>query len=122
MNIDTLFNLIKDRYDNVGFYEKDKNLFKKLKEIAININTSISEQDSAGYFILNRHSENIIKVANENNILIPNGIILGTLPLNYLDAFTCVFPAGKRLVALSEGLFLFLYSMGRVVSSFFSFR
>lgn len=119
-NIDTLFNLIKDRYDNIEFYEKDKNLFKKLKEIAINLNTPISEQDSAGYFILNRHSENIIKVANENNIIIPNGIVLGTLPLNYLDAFTCVFPQGQRLIALSEGLFLFLYSMGRVVSSFFS--
>ena len=112
-NIDTLFNLIKDRYDNVGFYEKDKNLFKKLKEIAININTSISEQDSAGYFILNRHSENIIKVANENNILIPNGIILGTLPLNYLDAFTCVFSQGQRLIALSEGLFLFFIFYGK---------
>ena len=48
-NIDTLFNLIKDKYDNVEFYEKDKNLFKKLKEIAINLNTPISEQDSAGY-------------------------------------------------------------------------
>ena len=119
-NIDTLFNLIKDKYDNVEFYEKDKNLFKKLKEIAINLNTPISEQDSAGYFILNRHSENIIKVANENNIFIPNGIILGTLPLNYLDAFTCVFPQDQRLIVLSEGLFLFLYSMGRVVSSFFS--
>jgi hypothetical protein len=120
VDIDTLFNLIKDRYDNVEFYEKDKNLFKKLKKIAINLNTPISEQDSAEYLILNRHSEDIIKVANENNIFIPNGIILGTLPLNYLDAFTRVFPQGQRLIALSEGLFLFLYSMGRVVSSFFT--
>jgi len=100
--------------------KKIKKLFKKLKELAKNLNTPITEQDSSGYFILNKHSEKIIIVAKENDIHIPEGIVLGTLPLNYLDAFTCVFPRGKRLVVLSEGVFLFLYSMGRVVSSFFS--
>jgi len=85
----------------------------------MNLNTPIDEQDSAGYFILNRHSKDIIKVANDNNINIPDEIVLGTLPLNYLDAFTCIFPKGQRLIALSQGLLLFLYAMGRVVSSFF---
>jgi len=120
LDIDILFDSIKDKYNSVEFYKKDKKLFEKLKELAKNIDTPITEQDSSGFFILNKHSEKIIKVAKENDIHIPEGIVLGTLPLNYLDAFTCVFPAGKRLVALSEGLFLFLYSMGRVVSSFFS--
>ncbi|SHH88753.1 Peptidase U49 [Caloranaerobacter azorensis DSM 13643] len=120
LNIDILFSLIKNEYDDIEFYEKDKDLFKKLKEIAINLDIPITEQDSSGYFILKRHSENIIKIGDKNNIAIPNDIVLGTLPLNYLDAFTCVFPQGQRLIALSEGLLLFLYSMGRVVSSFFS--
>ncbi len=122
IDLDEYFELIKHNYrsDQVELYESDKILFKKLKEMASDLNLPIEEQDRRTYGLLNRHSQIVKNIAQENNILIPNEIILGTLPLQELNAFACDFENRQKLIVLNDGLFLFLYSMGRVISSFFS--
>lgn len=122
INLDNCFELLENLYGDKEneLFESDKILFKKLKKIESGLNLPIEEQDGATFALLNRHSKNIDEVLKENNIYVPGKIILGTLPMIDLNARTCSFSKDEILVALNQGLFNFLYLMGRVVSSFFS--
>lgn len=126
-NLDTIdleaaFQLLKDKYGSSQseLFNSDQILFKKLKKINDSMKIPIDEQDKITYWLLNRHSENIINVAKKNNIYVPENIILATLPFEDLDAFKCEFSNGQKLVVLNQGVFSFLYFMGRVISSFFT--
>jgi len=101
-------------------YESDQILFTKLEEMASHLDLPIEEQDENTYAILNRHASNVEKILKENNLSIPNKIVLGTLPTNDFNASVCPFPNGEMLVALNYGLIQFIYSFGRIISSIFS--
>ncbi|MDF2537164.1 MAG: hypothetical protein K0S76_185 [Herbinix sp.] len=121
-DFDTFFEQQKYKYgnENADLYESNKILFRKLDEIASELKLPIEEQNRIAYAILNRHSENMNKVLKENNLKLHYDIVLGTLPINDLNAFVCPFPNGQMLLALNEGLIDFIYLMGRVVASFFT--
>ncbi|WP_313560492.1 hypothetical protein [Ruminiclostridium cellobioparum] len=85
----------------------------------MNLNLPVDEQDRDTYWLLNRHSENIMQIIKENNINMLDNIVLDTLPIQELNACACQFPNEQMLIVLNQGLFRFLYLMGRVVSSFF---
>lgn len=121
-DFDTFFEKEKYKYgsENADLYESSKILFKKLVEIASELKLPIEEQNRSSYAILNRHSENMNKVLKENNLELPYDIVLGTLPINELNAFVRSFSNGQLLIALNEGLINFIYLMGRVVASFFT--
>lgn len=111
----------KERYcKDKALYESDKILFKKLEDIASKLKLPIEEQNRSTYAIISRHSDNINKVMKENNIHISNDIVVGTLPINELNAFVYPFPNGQILLVLNDGLIQFIYLMGRVVASFFT--
>jgi hypothetical protein len=122
LDLDDFFEKARSMYgaENSGLYESDKTLFKGIREEASKLDLPIKEQDRHSYWLLQRHSQNVIQVAKENNIHISGSVVLGTLPITDLDAFVHPFPQEVILVALSQGLFQFLYLMGRVVSSFFT--
>ncbi|WP_461204566.1 hypothetical protein [Clostridium sp. DL1XJH146] len=122
INLDNCFESLKKLYGDKEneLYESDKILFKKIQKISSNINLPIDEQDECTFWLLNRHSKNVIKCLEENNIYLPTDIVLGTLPMTDLNARICSFSKDEILVALNQGLFNFLYLMGRVVTSFYS--
>lgn len=121
-DFDIFFEKEKYKYgsENADLYESSKILFKKLAKIASELKLPIEEQNRSKYAILKRHSENMDKVLKENNFEPPYDIVLGTLPINELNAFVRSFPNGQMLIALNEGLIDFIYLMGRVVASFFT--
>lgn len=122
LSLDTYFERVKDIYGDQQkeLFESDKVLFKKLEELSSQLDLPIEEQDEKSYWLLNRHSSNVNEILKENNIVIPNKVILGTLPTNDFNAFVSPFSNGEILVVLNEGLMEFVYLMGRVISSFFS--
>lgn len=101
-------------------YESDKILFTKLEEMASHLDLPIEEQDENTYWLLNRHASNVEKILKDNNLSIPNKIVLGTLPTNDSNASVCTFPNRDMLVVLNDGLIHFIYSFGRIISAFFS--
>jgi len=115
------FESLKDLYGDKEseLFESDKILFKKLKKMESASTLPIAEQEKATFCLLNRHSENIVEIIKKNNLYVPSKIVLGTLPMNTLDALTYSFSEDEILVSLNQGLFTFLYLMGRAVSSFF---
>lgn len=106
-------------YENEDLYNTDKSLFRQINKINKELILPIEEQDRSSYWLLKRHSENIESVLKVNNINIPNDIVLGTLPTDELNAVVGIFPKNQILIAFDQGLFQFLYLMGRVISSFF---
>lgn len=121
VNLDDYFEITSSIYgdDESELFESDKILFQQLKEMSEKLNLPIDEQDDSTFWLLNRHSNTVIKVLKENNISFNQNIILGTLPINDLNALTCDFSENERLVALNQGLFQFVYLMGRMISSLF---
>lgn len=120
-NINQNFELNKVIYEkDKKLCEKDKILFKNLEEVASKLKLPIEEQNRSTYTIISRHSDNINKILKENNVHISNDIVVGTLPINELNAFVCPFPNGQMLLVLNEGLIQFFYLMGRVIASFFN--
>ena len=114
------FDKLKDLYESNSLYESDRELFAKLQDMNSQLNIPIDEQDRSTYAIVKRLSENVVQIMNENNVQIPNDIVLGTLPTSDFNAFVCPFDDGQLLVVLNEGLLGFVYLMGRIVSSFIS--
>lgn len=121
INLDDYFEINQKIYgnDESELFESDKILFQQLKEMSEKLDLPIDEQDDSTFWLLNRHSNIVTKVMKENNISLNQNIILGTLPINDLNALTCEFSENERLVALNQGLFQFVYLMGRVISSLF---
>lgn len=120
INLDDLFKITEKSYDNKEkkLFESDKILFKKLKEEVVKFNLPIDEQEPCSFVILDKHSKSVIQVLGKNNICVQGKIGVGTLPLNDLNAYACDFSKEVKLVAVNQGLFQFVYLMGRVVSSF----
>lgn len=104
---------------NSSFFN-NKELQYNIKEKISDLKVPINGQDEYSYWLLDRHSSLIKSIAEENNVKIPEDILLGTLPIQTLDAYTREFPNKQKLVVLSHGLFLFLHSMGNIVASFFT--
>ena len=100
----------------------DIELQNKLKEKVLTMKIPIKGQDYYSYWLLDRHSNMIKLICKENNLKITNDIVLGTLPIDAFDAYTCEFPNKQKLIALSHGLFFFLHSMGNVLASFFTMQ
>jgi len=121
INLDDYFEINQNIYGNNEreLFESDKILFQQLKEMSEKLDLPIDEQDDSTFWLLNRHSNIVTKVMKENNIILNQNIILGTLPINDLNALTCEFSENERLVALNQGLFQFVYLMGRMISSLF---
>lgn len=121
INLDEYFEINQNIYgnDERELFESDKILFQQLKEMSEKLDLPIDEQDDSTFWLLNRHSNIVTKVMKENNIILNQNIILGTLPINDLNALTCEFSENERLVALNQGLFQFVYLMGRMISSLF---
>lgn len=121
INLDEYFEINQNIYgnDERELFESDKILFQQLKEMSEKLDLPIDEQDDSTFWLLNRHSNIVTKVMKENNMILNQNIILGTLPINDLNALTCEFSENERLVALNQGLFQFVYLMGRMISSLF---
>lgn len=97
------FKLARNKYgdDNFELYESDKILFEELQRLALDLEMPIKEQDENVYRLLNRHYDNVLKIAKENNIYIDKNITLGILPVDDSDECVKAFPNNKLLLAVN---------------------
>ena len=118
IDLDSYFLKARKKYGNNNkLYENDKSLFRKLQELADELEVPIKEQEKGSYWLLNRHSNNILEILRDNNIKVDKEIVLGTLPTQSFNAYASSFPDKKMLIVFNDGLITFIYLMGRIVSS-----
>lgn len=102
---------------------------KKLKELKAAVKKEFEEIRSAPipteyqekflYSILQKYSDEVIRIAREANFQISEKIVIGTLPTGEVNARAIRVPSGGIIIALNYGLFLFIHLLAKAVSSFF---
>jgi len=105
---------------------------KKLKELKAAVKRYFEETRSAPmpteyqekilYFLLQKFSDEVVRIAREANFQISEKIVVGTLPTGEVNARAIRVPSGGIIIALNYGLFLFIHLLAKAVSSFFPLK
>lgn len=109
-------------------YNLDPSDKKKLEEIKEELKEKESVEmptDMQGiwqYIIIKGLTDRVLKILSKQNINIKEKIVIGTLPTGEVNAVAIQVPSGGFIVALNDGIFLFIHLLAKAVTSFFPFK
>ncbi len=100
--------------------DTDEEIAEEMSKMREGFNTKMpTELEEPGlYLILQDLTSDVVQMATDLNLLIPEEVVFGTLPTDEVNAVAIWVPRGGVVVALNHGIFMFIYKLAKVVVSF----
>lgn len=112
---------VQDNLKRVFEEDTDEEIAEEMRKMKKDLDTTkmpTELEDPDLYHILQSLTSDVVQMATELNLIIPEEVVFGTLPTGEVNAIAIQVPGEGVVVALNHGIFMFIYKLAKLVQSF----